>query len=127
MQEPQVYTGSDIRSCPNCGLQVELLGLPIEPLFDLDVAVVLIPMRKSALKTFLSRHKANFLPRYRLEGRVHRRVRLLSTSEIHKIREMVLRRPENMILPPMPGDLGCILVPASPRDTTQPTPGRAFV
>jgi hypothetical protein len=71
--------------------------------------------------------KANFLPRYRLEGRVHRRVRLLSASEIRKIREMVLRRPDNMILPPMPGDLPFVLAQASGGDAMQFARGRASV
>lgn len=59
--------------------------LPVEPLFDLMVAAMLIPMRVGALRTFLWRHKAQFPPRYRRSG--HGRIRMLSASEIRAIRE----------------------------------------
>jgi hypothetical protein len=64
---------------------------PVEPLYDLEVAAALIPMTYGALKTFLCRNKAEFLPRYRLKGRAHRRVRLLSATEIRRIRNVVIR------------------------------------
>jgi len=48
-------------------------------------------MRIATLRTFLCRHKAEFPTPYRLDGSGHRRVRLLYTSEIWRIRRMVIR------------------------------------
>jgi hypothetical protein len=76
-------------TCPHCGYQWE----PIEPLFDMSVAALFIPMTYDALKRFLSRHKDQFPARYRLSGREHRRVRLISAQEIREIRAKVLRGP----------------------------------
>ena len=67
-----------------------LVELPVEPLFNLDVAAVLIPMTYDALRSFLSRHKNEFPARYRRQGSGHRRVRLLLASEIRTIRERTL-------------------------------------
>ena len=64
--------------------------LPVEPLFGLDVAAALIPLSYDALRSFLSRNKAEFPARYRRQGSGHRRVRLLLASEIHTIRERTL-------------------------------------
>lgn len=58
---------------------------PVEPLYDLMVAAMFIPMRVGALRTFLWRHKAQFPARYRRSG--HGRIRMLSASEIRAIRE----------------------------------------
>jgi hypothetical protein len=65
----------------------------VEPLFDLRLAAMLVPMRVSALRTLLSRHKTDFPARYRLEGSGHRRVRVLYASEVRRIRAMVIRGP----------------------------------
>ena len=63
----------------------------VEPLFTLRAAAAIIPMRIATLRTFLSRHKAEFPARYRLDGSGHRRIRLLYASEIWRIRRMVIR------------------------------------
>ncbi len=63
--------------------------LPVEPLYDLQVAAQLIPMQAPSLRKLLSRHKAQFPARYRRStGR--RRIRLLSATEIRTIRPMVV-------------------------------------
>jgi len=79
--------------CPNCGASLPGLTLPVDPLFDLQLAAMMIPMKYTSLKKFLSRQKALFPPRYRLAGDRRRR-RLLSASEIKTIRSMVIRGPD---------------------------------
>jgi hypothetical protein len=64
--------------------------LPVEPLFNLEVAAAFIPMSYDALRSFLSRHKEEFPARYIRQGSGHRRVRLLLASEIRTIRERTL-------------------------------------
>jgi hypothetical protein len=76
--------------CPKCGADRSNI---VDPLFDLKVAAMLIPMRYPSLKKFLCRHKAQFPPRYRLAGDRRRR-RLLSASEIKIIRSKVIRGPD---------------------------------
>ncbi|MDR4493756.1 MAG: hypothetical protein R3B74_04915 [Nitrospirales bacterium] len=63
--------------------------LPVEPLYDLKVAANLIPMHYPSLRKLLSRHKAQFPARYR-RSTGGRRIRLLSASEIRRIRPMVI-------------------------------------
>ena len=63
--------------------------LPVEPLYDLQVAAMLIPMQAPSLRKLLSRHKARFPDRYRRSTR-GRRIRLLSATEIPTIRPMVV-------------------------------------
>jgi hypothetical protein len=81
-------------SCHECGAQSAAPSLEasgIDPLFDLRLAAYLIPMRVDTLKKWLTRHKELFPPLYRLQGRMHRRIRLLSGREIRLIRSMALR------------------------------------
>jgi len=63
--------------------------MAIEPLYTLRVAAELIPCPTiGALYQFLWHHKAEFPPRYR---KLHaHEVRLLTESEVLKIREMTL-------------------------------------
>lgn len=74
--------------CGQCGTE----GETIQPLFDLDMASTLIPMRYTSLKTYLSKHKDQFPPRYMLTYG-HRRIRMLSAREIKIIRMGLLRGP----------------------------------
>ena len=88
--------------CRHCGKPhdpIDLLGLPVEPLYDLRVAVLLIPMPYETLRKFLARHPTLFKKRYRLKGRAHRKVRLLSAGEIQLIRDMALRGEGPRITP----------------------------
>lgn len=78
--------------CGKCGAE----GDAIQPLFDLDMASSLIPMRYTSLKTYLSKHKDRFLPRYMLTYG-HRRIRLLTPEEIKAIRAAVLIGPGRFI------------------------------
>lgn len=83
-----------VSSCENCGHDISHLGLselPVEPLYDMRIAAWLIPMRYEALRKWLYRNKTLFPPRYRLHGHSHRRIRLLSASEIRIIRRMAIR------------------------------------
>lgn len=78
--------------CGKCGAE----GDKIQPLFDLDMASSLIPMRYTSLKTYLSKHKDQFPPRYILTYG-HRRVRMLTATELRAIRGAVLRGPGRFI------------------------------
>jgi hypothetical protein len=78
--------------CPHCGTALPGFSIAVDPLFDLQLAAMMIPMRYPSLKKFLCRHKAQFPPRYRLAGDRRRR-RLLSAREIKTIRCMVIRGP----------------------------------
>ena len=69
-----------------------LEGDGIQPLFDLDMASTLIPMRYGSLKTYLSKHKEQYPPRYMLTYG-HRRIRMLTATEVKAIRVAVLRGP----------------------------------
>ena len=65
---------------------------PIMPLYDLKTAAALVPIGDRGLTALLHRHKAKFLPRYRTiknsSGRC--KIRLLSSAEIVRIREIVV-------------------------------------
>ena len=74
--------------CCRCGAQGEFL----EPLFDLKLAAELVPMRYESLRAYLSKNRAAFPARYRF-GSSHRRIRLLSATEIQRIRGQALRGP----------------------------------
>jgi len=62
---------------------------PCEMLYDMQIAYRLIPYSYASLRKLLSRNKASFPPRYR-RTTGGRKIRLLSASEICRIREMVL-------------------------------------
>ena len=66
--------------------------IPLEPLLDLDIASRLIPLEYDRLQQFLRTRKHQFPAVYRMTRQRHRR-RVLSASEIKKIRSMVLRGP----------------------------------
>jgi hypothetical protein len=74
--------------CRRCGAQ----GAFLEPLFDLKLAAELVPMRYESLRAYLSKNRAAFPARYRF-GTSHRRIRLLSATEIQRIRGQVLHGP----------------------------------
>ena len=74
--------------CGRCGSEAD----SIQPLFDLDMASSLIPMRYSSLKTYLSKHSDQYPARYMLTYG-HRRIRMLTASEIKEIRFSLLRGP----------------------------------
>ena len=87
--------------------------LPFEILYDMQVAYRLIPYSYNSLRKFLSRNKAKFPPLYR-RTKGGRRVRLISASEICRIRDMVLYGPG--ALPSKPVIAGLL-------DTSAPRPG----
>lgn len=81
-------------TCGHCGeplSTMQIINPPIEPMFDLKVAVMLIPMPYESLRKLLTKHPDKFPKRYRLQGRGHRRIRLLSSGEIQLARTMALR------------------------------------
>ena len=69
--------------------KAQYFPLPVEPLYDLQVAAMLIPMQVASLRKHLSRHKVRFPARYR-KSTGGRRIRLLSATEIRTIRPMVV-------------------------------------
>ncbi len=69
--------------------KAQYFPLPVEPLYDLQVAAMLIPMQVASLRKLLSRNKAQFPARYR-RSTGGRRIRLLSATEIRTIRPMVV-------------------------------------
>jgi len=75
--------------CPNCSSRLPYV-LPVEPLYDLRLACMIIPMTHTALRNYLWRHREEFPRRYR-QDRQKRLHRLLSASEIHRIRNNRLR------------------------------------
>jgi hypothetical protein len=79
------YRGGSI--CVRCGHQ----GEPLEPLFDMKLAAELVPMRYASLMVHLSRNRDKYPARYRADAGSHRKIRLLSASEIKRIRAQVLR------------------------------------
>lgn len=81
-------------TCDRCGeplSAIQIANPPVEPMYELKVAVMLIPMPFESLRKLLTKHPDKFPKRYRLEGRGHRRKRLLSSSEIRLARAMALR------------------------------------
>ena len=75
--------------CPNCMAHIPYL-LPLEPLYDIQLAAPLIPMSQVGLRGYLSRHKADYPRRYRKDR--HRVLhRMLTASEIRRIRKDVIR------------------------------------
>ncbi len=80
--------------CPNCLAPVKF-PLPVEPLYRMDVAAMLIPVKLRTLQTYLQKHKEEYPPRYALmaaEGRKRpTRHRMLSASEIRRLRSHLIR------------------------------------
>ena len=64
--------------------------MALEPLYSIDVAAELIPVRKNTLEVFLHRHKEQF-PTLLHTGSVGMPIRMLTESECLKIREMMIR------------------------------------
>jgi hypothetical protein len=67
------------------------IPLPVEPLYDMWLAALMVPANYAAFKSFLSRNRHLFPARYRLAGRGHRRIRQISASEIRLARQMLIR------------------------------------
>ena len=64
--------------------------MALEPLYSIEVAAELIPVRKNTLEVFLHRHKDEFPVRMHT-GEMRASVRMLTESECLKIREMMIR------------------------------------
>ena len=78
------------------------MNTEVMPMYELKVAAVLIPMSYGALRTFLYRQAAHYLPRYVVREGKPRKVRILSASEILSIREEVLRGQDSVVKPYVP-------------------------
>ena len=72
--------------CPHCLGDIDL-ALPVEPLYDLNVAAEIIPMPYTALQAYLETHR---LPRRYRKDPQKRLRRLLTAREVRKIRGDVL-------------------------------------
>lgn len=86
----QAKQGLPTTTCPQCGFE----GEPIDALYFLDVAAMLVPMTYDSLRKFLSRHRDEFPPRYGKYGTARRRQRLLTGREIMRIREKLVSGPK---------------------------------
>ena len=64
---------------------------PVEPGFDLLYVAQLIPCRPDTLRRYLSDHKADYPARYRFDGAMHRRMRVLLASEVRALRDHFVR------------------------------------
>ena len=70
--------------CPHCGSDVDIL-LPVEPLFLLESAALLVPTTRGALQRWIGRHKELLSPPvYRLWQR--RWYRYLTAGDIRTMR-----------------------------------------
>ena len=98
-------------ACPMCGFRISFDAVVLTPphslhpepqlMYDAKVAAALIPYQPyKAFLAWLQRHKNQFPPRYRTLYFGCRarstRVRVISTGEVWRIREMVLRGPGKM-------------------------------
>ena len=81
--------GVATKICPQCGYE----GKPMDALFLLNSAAMLIPMTVLSLRKFLSRHKDQFPPLYHY-GSLRRRHRLLTGDEIRQIRITLAAGPK---------------------------------
>jgi hypothetical protein len=76
--------------CPHCTREAALV-LPVEPLFTLDAAQWLIPMlSRGQLYTALWRHRGKLSAPVYQRDETGRRYRLVSASDIRRLRELVL-------------------------------------
>jgi len=76
--------------CPGCG-SVVAVPLPVEPLFSMQSAALLVPCSLRALKSLLYRHKHDpqiGVPLYKLSGR--RQHRMLRGSDIKHLRSVAV-------------------------------------
>lgn len=78
------------------------MNAEVMPMYELKVAAVLIPMSYGALRTFLYRQAAHYLPRYVVREGTPRKVRILSAAELHSIRGEVLRGQDSVVKPYVP-------------------------
>jgi hypothetical protein len=85
-------------TCQKCGHRF-VIPLPVEPLYDMQSAALLIPTSRPALVKWLSRNKDKVgPPLYRTWNR--QRIRLLRASDIIAIREATVspeRYPERYL------------------------------
>jgi hypothetical protein len=86
--------------CASCGGPAYFLAdlpggkipLPVEPLYELAVAAVLIPCSLNTLKFKLQQHKDIFEPPYYRLDSEHRRHRMITASQVRWLREKMIRR-----------------------------------
>lgn len=82
--------------CEHC-LNPITKPLPVEPLYDLDVAAFLIPCKIGTLQGHLKKRRDEYPYRYRVVAddprrpTIKRRVRLLSAGEIIRLRAHFVR------------------------------------
>jgi len=81
-----IESGHEVQ-CPGCG--AAFIPLPVPPLYTLKQACLLVPCQDHQLKRVLTKAKAQ-CPLgpvlYRHDGRCRRRIRLLSASDVKKLR-----------------------------------------
>jgi hypothetical protein len=79
-------TEAAVSYCPGCGKAFEI-ELPVEPLWEMETAALLLPMKRSSLKRWLSRHRDDpGLSPAQYMGSWGRRRRMLTSADIRYIR-----------------------------------------
>ncbi len=75
--------------CPRCGQELDLFPLPVEPLYSMDTACLMIPMRRSTLKRSLSKHRERLSPP-QYAGSWGKKYRLLTAADIIYLRSVTV-------------------------------------
>jgi hypothetical protein len=73
--------------CPECSHV--FAHLPVQPLYTLQMAAMFIPMTLSTLRSRLKSMPA----RYAHEGRTRRRIRMLTGTEVRRLRSQAITGP----------------------------------
>ena len=93
--------------CPHCDAVLDYIA-PFPLLYDMSVVAALIPTSEVALRKALSINKTLAGRRYRLtrNGRQQIPHRLLTATEIRRIRGYMLRYADDTMKPRMPTEMG---------------------
>lgn len=102
------------------------MNAEVMPMYELKVAAVLIPMSYGALRTFLYRQAARYLPRYVVREGKPRKVRILSAAEILSIRGEVLRGQDAVVKPYVPLSVPGLLIESDGFEQDSNSAGRAL-
>ena len=75
------------------------LQLPVQPLYTLNVAAVLVPCTRATLDRALATRRNEFPPPVYRRMRNGSRMRLISGEDIRKLRAVLLKGPPLMVTP----------------------------
>jgi hypothetical protein len=77
-------------TCPNCGVFLPTVPLPVSPLFSREEVCALVPVKLSTLRKWLTTNKHRLEPA-RYMGPIRRGKRMFTAEEIRMIRSSLLR------------------------------------